>query len=168
MNSDNMKDILAKVETMELPEGAYLQFANMMKEQFDKKDKTAIEPYNIKIINKPLVTFIGKKNIEIILLKIEEYRSTADVYHYTMNGDLNISKHFINDLIKYHNSNLTTNIEIPLKDNVVIETSYIEYEAYVVNYRKSKHKLMDNDNYDDDFDFNMHYIMSIMLGFDTL
>jgi hypothetical protein len=85
-----------------------------------------------------------------------------------MNGDLNISKHFINDLIKYHNSNLTTNIEIPLEDNVVIETSYIEYEAYVVNYRKSKHKLMDNDNYDDDFDFNMHYIMSIMLGFDTL
>ena len=92
MNKEDLKSILEKVESMGLPDGAYLQFANLMKKEFDSTDDKKIE--RISSVFEP-ITFNGLKTIRIKILKqtvYESYKHHPEIY-FTVNINGNIHGH---------------------------------------------------------------------------
>lgn len=173
MNNDNMKDILAKVETMELPEGAYLEFANMMKNEFNKKDKKKEDEKQLlrtEIINS-ITIFHGKHDIEIKLLKKCHYfdngnRSYIDEYDYIINGTLYEQKtyYFMMHKLKHlYYTNLTTKYSTII-DNVTIESTLNEFRAFIKKEDEIKDKLYHEDADDNCYDYDIGYLFKLIMG----
>ena len=167
MNSDHMKIILSAVEDAKLPDGAYLEFANVMKKEFDKIDNVKTirtEEHNLHF------KLHGVKCIEIEVMK--EYHiegPVPNIFDYKINGILYEKKQIklIDILIDIFVSNATHHVEHVYDDfQLSITKDVKEHIKFVVDYT-SANRDPDDDEFEP-YNYNMRYVIATMLGLMTI
>jgi hypothetical protein len=165
MNTDDMKNILEKVDSMQLSEGAYLEFSNMLKTTFDKKEKE--RKVLLKMKHRDVhVKFHGKQCIDIEILNEYVYKEHDTEWDIEVNGMFIPTvkcSNMISNLKTYYRLNYTSKVETILH-GVSLETTEKEMRKHLAS--KDYDDMEDPDSgYDEDGNhYSLDYILSVMTG----
>ena len=154
MNADTLQDVLAKIETLDLNEGVYLQLANLLKKEFEKTSNIIrTQTYDI------MLTFSGETEIKIA---IKEKRiihgPVSDTILYEINGIAfqSCNAEMIDRLSRLYRSNLTASI--------AMTTAGITYEhdleTWVTQIAQTNRALRNIDDDDDEYDYRLQYVLN--------
>lgn len=161
MNTDDMSAILSTVENMELSEGAYLEFSNLLKKQYDTKERDKKEVVRVREYNMK-VRFHGKQCVEIELLANYVFiGSHPNEWRIKINGTLMTVPYLPSVLQKYYRCNYTTRVEVIL-DGATFDTTEAETRRYIASQRINP----DDDEAEDvsGQEFSFSFILQIMIG----
>jgi len=158
MNTETLQSILQKVEEMNLSEGAYLEFANMMKKQYEKQPAKVIR---IDDLNRVIVFHGEKQNATIRLISKTLFDGSVPIIDYEVNGVVNKCKGsaFIERMVHLFHT-IRVNAFTLTAEGIVENIYYTEFYKYVIDLDKAEQEAQGIEDDEMQYNWSLTYILS--------
>lgn len=160
MNTETLQSILQKVEEMNLSEGAYLEFANMMKKQYEKQPTVLRTNY----INRTIVFHGVKQNATIRLISNTLFNGSKPIIDYEVNGVNHKSTEddIVNKMVRLFHTIRVTGFTLSA-EGIVEKITYMEFYRHVMDMEKAEYEARGIE-VDEDDEINYNYTLKYVLA----